>query len=207
MWWRSSAQLGEEANCIARGHYCCMNGALFMITGNLSRGTWNFRGFSPLNIHAYTLRVKGNFALPTLYNVVWTEWNGLIHCNINWGKMCISKEKKKVTISFVVIKVIIFQIYFQFSNFSKCKKRQLKTHRFAPLHLEGETCWHDLIQLPSHSVGEAMQGGIIMEGSFGWVVVGDHKALLTGRFVSPHTCVAYRTAVLFRTHLERINAE
>lgn len=39
------------------------------------------------------------------------------------------------------------------------------------------------------------------------MVVGDHKALLTGWFVSPHTCVVYRTAVLLWTPLERINAE
>lgn len=68
-------------------------------------------------------------------------------------------------------------------SLSLMRLNALKTHRFAPLHLEGEICWRDLIQLPSHTVGEAMQEGIIMEGSFGWVVVGDHKALETGWFV------------------------
>ena len=33
------------------------------------------------------------------------------------------------------------------------------THRSAPSHLEGEICRRDLIQLPSHIVGEAMQAG------------------------------------------------
>lgn len=60
--------------------------------GNFSRGTWNFRGFSPLNIQGYTLKVKGNFALPNLDNAVWTEWNALIHCSLNSSKMCIFKS-------------------------------------------------------------------------------------------------------------------
>lgn len=79
---------------------------------------------------------------------------------------------------------------------------QWGTYRFAPLHLEGEICWHDLILLPCHMVGEAMQGGILMEGSFGWVVVGVSKALLhTEWLASAQKCVVYRTRGLIWTHL------
>lgn len=134
-------------------------------------------------------------------NAVWTEWNALIHCRFKLMQDVRFERQNVFKPSWserVVMKFMIHLITLTNRD---------KTHRFAPLHLEGETCWRDLIQLPSHSVGEAMQEGLMMEGSFGWVVFGDHKALLTGWFGSPHARVVDRTAVLFWTHLERIHAE
>lgn len=96
-------------------------------------------------------------------NAVWTEWNALIHCSFKLMQDVRFERQSGFKPSWserVVMKFMIHLITFT---------NRYKTHRFAPLHLEGETCWRDLIQLPSHSVGEAMQEGLMMEGSFGWM--------------------------------------